>query len=76
MPIKSALPDKILNYDEIESCKISGLDSSPPPLSEEPLNFGDTMLDTNIKEVIGVITGAENRKSGKNSNLPPRIPSG
>ena len=35
MPVKSALPDKILNYDEIESCKISGMDSSPPPLSEE-----------------------------------------
>lgn len=28
MPVRSVLPDKDLNFDEIESCKISGMESS------------------------------------------------
>lgn len=43
MPVKSILPDDVLNFDDIESCKISGLDSSPPPISEDGLENGDSL---------------------------------
>ena len=40
--------DKVLDYDEIESCKISGLDSSPQPLSEEGLGGFGNQLEGDI----------------------------
>lgn len=77
MPLKSALPEDV-NYDEVQSCYISGMSKTParePEAQQDMLQPSGTPVVAEAEQENENWPSKEAKRSVGTAGLPPRVPS-